>query len=167
MVVGHRGIRVNGWRKGNVDNMCPCCMNLVEIVKHCLWSCGFVMDIWKRIITLSIAMYPRGVYTWGAVLWVVVQDKPMIYGQEELAYDIVMRHGLMEKKVIPLNPQIETNKPQIRQSVSRITICYIWKGPCLKVFQNVTERPAQIIYGIWTEIVHNLGGYFDNIKVNT
>ena len=37
----------------------------------------------------------------------------------------------------------------------------------MKVFQNVSERPAQIIYGIWTEIVHNLRGSLDNIKGNT
>ena len=36
----------------------------------------------------------------------------------------------------------------------------------MKVFQNVTERLAQIIYGIWIEITHNLGGSLDNIKGN-
>ena len=51
--------------------------------KHCLWGCGFVMDIWKRIITLLIPVYLRAEYTWGAVLWVVVQDKPMVYEQED------------------------------------------------------------------------------------
>ena len=28
-------------------------------------------------------------------------------------------------------------------------------------------EPAQIIYGIWTKIVHNLKGSLDNIKGNT
>ena len=51
--------------------------------------------------------------------------------------------------------------------VSSITIWYIWKAKCLKVFQNVTERLAQIISGVWTEIVHNLRGSLDNIKGNT
>ena len=37
----------------------------------------------------------------------------------------------------------------------------------MKVFQNVTERPSQIILGIWIEIVHNLRGLLDNIKGNT
>ena len=107
-------------------------------------------------------------YTWGAVLWVVVQDKPMVYEQEEVADSIVMRHGLMGKKLILLNPQIETNKPQIWQLVSSITIWYIWKARCLKVLQNVTERPAQIFFGILTEIVHNLRGLLDSsIKGNT
>ena len=50
------------------------------------------MDVWKKIITLLIPLYPRAVYTWGSV----VQDKPMVYEQEEVA--IVMRHGLMGKK---------------------------------------------------------------------
>ena len=44
---------------------------------------------------------------------------------------------------------------------------YVWKAQCLKVFQNVIERHAQIIYGIWTEIVHNLRGLLDSIKGNT
>ena len=69
----HKAIPVNGWRKGNVDRMCPFYMDLVEIAKHCLWSCGFAMNIQKQIITLLILVYPRAVYTWGAVLWVVVQ----------------------------------------------------------------------------------------------
>ena len=49
----------------------------------------------------------------GAVLWMVVQDKPKVYEQEDVAVAIAMRHGLMQKTLIPLNPQIETNKPQI------------------------------------------------------
>ena len=131
---------------------------------HCLWSCDFAMVIWKRIITLLILVYPRVVYTWGAVLWVLVQDKLIVYEQENVANDIAMRPGLMQKTLIPLNPQIETNKPEIWQLVSSITIKYIWKAQSLKVFQNVIERHAQIIYGIWTKIVHNLIGSLDNVK---
>ena len=37
-------------------------------------------------------------YTWGALLWVVVHDKPIVYEQEEVADFIVMRYCLMEKK---------------------------------------------------------------------
>ena len=60
-------------------------------------SMALQMDIWKRIIKLLTPVYPRAVYTWGAVLWAVVHDKPMVYEQEEVADAIVMRHGLMEK----------------------------------------------------------------------
>ena len=62
-----------------------------------------------------------------------------------------MRHGLMQKTIIPLNPQIETNQPKIWKLVSSITICYI-----LKVIQNVIKRPNQVISRIWTEFMHNL-----------
>ena len=92
----------------------------------------------------------------------------MVYEQEDVAYVIAMRYGLMQKTLIPLNPQIEIDKPEIWQLVSIITIWYILKARCFKVFQNVTERPAQVIYyGIWTEIVHNLRGSLDNVKGNT
>ena len=64
--------------------MCPFYTDLVEIDKNCLWSCGFAMEIWKRIITLLIPIYPRAMYTCGAVLWTVVQDKLMVYEQEEV-----------------------------------------------------------------------------------
>ena len=42
-------------------------------------------------------IYPRAVYTWGVVLWVVVQDKPMVYEQEEVVDVIAMKHRLMQK----------------------------------------------------------------------
>ena len=74
--------------------------------------------------------------------------------QEEVADVIAMRLGLMQKTLIPLNPQIKTDKPQIWQLVSSITIWYIQKARCLTVSQNVIGRPTQIIVGIWIEIVH-------------
>ena len=43
----------------------------------------------------------------------------------------------------------------------------IIKDTYLLVFENVIERLAQIIYGIWTDIVHNLRGLLDSIKGNT
>ena len=77
--------------------MCPFCTDLIETAKHCLLSCGFAMDIWKRVIKLLTLVYPRAVYTWGATLWTVVHDKPMVYEHEEVADVIVMRCGLIEK----------------------------------------------------------------------
>ena len=74
-----------------------------------------------------------------SILWVVVEDKPIVYEQEEVVDVVAMRHGLMHKILIPLNPEIATNKPQIMQLVSSITIWSIWKARCLKVFQNVAE----------------------------
>ena len=50
---------VNGWQ---TYNTCPFYTDLVEMVKHCFWSCDFAMEIWKRIITLLILVYPRVVY---------------------------------------------------------------------------------------------------------
>ena len=65
-------------------------MDTVETANHCLWSCDFAMEIWKRIITLLISICPQIVYTWGAILWTMVQDKPMLYEQEEVADAIPM-----------------------------------------------------------------------------
>ena len=64
-------------------------------------------------------------YTWEAILWAVVQDKTMLCEQVEVVDVIVMRHGLMQKTLIPLNQKIETDKPQIWQLVSSITMWYI------------------------------------------
>ena len=55
------------------------------------------MEIWKRIITLLVPIYHRVAYTWGAMLWLVVHYKPMVYEQEEVVDAIAMRHGLMPK----------------------------------------------------------------------
>ena len=49
----------------------------------------------------------------GAVLWAMVQNKPMVYDQEAVIDAIAMRHGLMGKTLTPLNPQIEIDKPRI------------------------------------------------------
>ena len=43
----------------------------------------------------------------------MVQDKPMVSEQEDVAYVIAMGHGLVQKTFIHLNPQIETDKPKI------------------------------------------------------
>ena len=48
------------------------------------------MDICKRIIKLLTPIYPTPVYTWGAILWGVVHDKPMVYEQEEVVDAIVI-----------------------------------------------------------------------------
>ena len=61
----------------------------------------------------------------GCSIMGVVHDKPMVNERKEVVDAIVMRHGLMEKKLIHLNPQIQTDKPQIWQLVSSITIWYI------------------------------------------
>ena len=61
-------------------------------------------------------------YTWEVALCVVVQGKPMVYEQEEVSDAITMRLRLMQKTSIHLNPQIETNKPQIWHLVSNTTI---------------------------------------------
>ena len=94
----------------------------------------------------------------------MVQDIPMVYEQEDVAYVLAMKHGLMQKTFIPLNPQVEMDKSEICELVSSITVWYIWKAQYLKVFQNTGERPIEIIYGIRTKIVHNRRGYLDNIK---
>ena len=49
----------------------------------------------------------------------------MVYEQEDIADARAMRHGLMQKTFIPLNPQIETDKPEIWKLVTIITISYI------------------------------------------
>ena len=61
-------------------------------------------------------------HTWGAILWAVVHDKPMVYELEEVVDAIVIRYGFMDKNLIPLNQQIQNDKPQIWQLVSSITI---------------------------------------------
>ena len=35
-------------------------------------------------------------YTWDAILWAVVHDKPVVYEQEEVVDAIVMRDSLMD-----------------------------------------------------------------------
>ena len=89
--------------------MCPFCTNLIETVKHCFWTCGF-METNHKIINSKI--FQNNVL-WGAVLWAMVHDKPMVYEQEEVADAIVMRYGLIKKQLNHLNPQIQIDKPQI------------------------------------------------------
>ena len=64
--------------------MCPFCTNLVETAKHCLWSCDFVIEIWRRAVTLLKLVSPQAVCTWGALLWVVGKDNLMVYEQQDV-----------------------------------------------------------------------------------
>ena len=48
---------------------------------------------------MLIWVYAWAIYTWGLVLWVVVQNKPMIYEHEDVANAIVIRNGLMQKNL--------------------------------------------------------------------
>ena len=77
-----------------------------------------MMEIWKRIGTLLILVYPRVVYILGGF-------GPMVYKQEDIADALVVKHGLMRKTIIPLNPQRKIDKLEIWQLVSSITIWYI------------------------------------------
>ena len=60
----------------------------------------------------------------------------------DVAYVLARRHSLMPKTFISPNPQNRVYKPEIWQLVSIITIWYIWKARCLKVFPSVIERPT-------------------------
>ena len=75
-----------------------------------------------------------------------------------LAYvSIILKHDM--------NQQIVTNKPQIWQLVSSITNWYIWKA----MFEGISKCDWKTYpnnFGIWTEIVHNLGGSLHTIKGN-
>ena len=59
--------------------------------------------------------------------------------EEDVADAISQTHGMMQKMNIPLNPKRVMGKTVIWQSISTITIRYIWKTRCLKVFQNVQK----------------------------
>ena len=102
--------------------------------------------------TINNSISSSGVYM-GTVLWAVLQGQPMLYEQEDVADALSMRHGLMQKTIIPLNPQIETGKPEIWEWVSSITIWHILKAKCLKVFRNVTDKPIQ---NVGTSLSHNI-----------
>ena len=56
----------------------------------------------------------------------------MVYEQEDVAYVLAMRHGLMQKTSIHLNPRIETDKLEIWQLLSNITISYILEAQCFE-----------------------------------
>ena len=61
-------------------------------------------------------------YTWGAILWAMVQGQLIIYEQEDVT------DGLMQKTVIPLNPQIE-NGEQLEFYLSELLEFYMMALP--------------------------------------
>ena len=85
------------------------------------FSCYIDLNLWQCFLVSSlILLYPLPFNL--QVLWAVLQRQPMLYEQEDVADACSMKHGLMQKTIIPLNPQIETDKPEIWQLVTGIII---------------------------------------------
>jgi hypothetical protein len=48
-----------------------------------------------------------------------------------------------------------------------ITLKYIWKAKCNKIFENRSEPLAETIKGIWGELICTIKAYLDSIKGDT
>ena len=64
----------------------------------------------------------------------------MLYEQEDVAHALSLRHGLMQKTIIPLNPQIEIGKPEIWQLVSSITILVYLEAQMFKGIPKCDQK---------------------------
>ena len=72
-------------------------------------------------------------YTWGAILWVVVQGQPKLY-EEYVTNTISLRHDLIQ-----INKYIVELKHDYGNKYVVYYVLVYFEGRCLKVSQKVTD----------------------------
>ena len=90
---------------------------------------------------VATIMSLSGVYM-GVVLWVVVQGQPMSIRTRGCCKMLLLETWYDAKNNYTYESTHKDGKLEIWQLVINITIWYILKAKCIKVFQNMTERHA-------------------------
>ena len=66
----HYALPVRAWLRQLDSKSCGFgCGCMVESIKHVLWSCPKIMQIWQRVLWLLILIYANCVVTWCVVRW--------------------------------------------------------------------------------------------------
>ena len=67
---------------------------MIQSIKHVLWSCPKIMQVWHRVLRLLILIHANCVITWGAVRWGILEGQLLLYEKEDIveAFHIVPPH---------------------------------------------------------------------------
>ena len=70
------------------------CGCMMESIKHVLWSCPKITQVWKRVLRLLILIHANCLITWGAIRWGILEGQLLLYEKEDMveAFHIVPPH---------------------------------------------------------------------------
>ena len=73
---------------------CHGCMT--KPIKHVLWSCRKITQVWKRVLRLPVFIHANCVITWGVVRWGILEGQ-LLHEKEDImeAFHIVPPHVQM------------------------------------------------------------------------
>ena len=76
----HYALPIRAWlRQANFNFVWIwlCCM--MESIKHVLWSCPKIKQVWKRVLRRLVLIHANCVITRGAVRWGILEGQLLLY----------------------------------------------------------------------------------------
>ncbi len=76
----HRALPIGMWlMKAKLPPHCPYGDNQIESQRHVLWDCDAAHQIWGRMLRICTSLFPDTTFTWGSLVWSVVEGPPTLY----------------------------------------------------------------------------------------
>ena len=101
---------------------------MIESIKHVLWSCPKIMQVWKRVLRLLILIQANCVITWGAARWGILEGNWLLYEKDDImeTFYIVPPHIQMVQPF--LFDRLQFRDDIIWKTISSILMWVIWKA---------------------------------------
>ena len=123
----HYALPVRAWLRQLNSKSCGFgCGCMMESIKHVLWSCPKIMQVWQRVLRLLILIHANCVITWGAVRWGILEGQLLLYEKEYImeAFHKVPPHIQMVQPFISVS--LESRDDIIWKTNSSILVWVIW-----------------------------------------
>ena len=90
----HYALPVSDWLRQNQQYACGMhCGASMESILQVFWLCPRIKQFWSRLFLLSRQHYSRSIFSWGAVLWVVLHGDVMKYESRLASHVFHFCHG--------------------------------------------------------------------------
>ena len=110
----------------------------MESIKHVLWSCPKIMQIWQRVLRLLILIHANCVVTWGAVRWGILEGQLLLYEKEDIVEAFYIVPPLIQMVQPFISDNLQFRDDIIWKTITSILMWVIWKAQCTSIFDNAT-----------------------------